>query len=139
MTEWCRTRARAWRLTLALLDANPQWKETTMSSKQFTTFGTLAALQLPEGGKIRTTSDRRISVHDFLRAEGYKNPRQTFERLKKHYPEIVPFCDNFRFPGQRGSETPVVGKDGFETIFTLLPGKRGQAYRQLLLSRPRAT
>jgi hypothetical protein len=100
--------------------------------KDFTTLQKWTALQLPAGGAIRTTPEKQIAVYDWLRAEGYKNPRQTFDRLKKQYPEVVPFCDSYKFSGRGQLETPVVGREGFEALFAVLPGKRGHAYRLAL-------
>ncbi len=38
---------------------------------------------------------------------GQKNPRQAWERLVESHPEVVPKCDNLRFPGRGQRETPI--------------------------------
>jgi len=48
------------------------------------------------------------SVLDMIRVlGGQKNPRQVWERLTESHSEVVPKCDNLRFPGPGQRETPV--------------------------------
>jgi hypothetical protein len=57
---------------------------------------------------IRVTPDRKTSVFDFIRVVGgQKNPRITFDRLCETHPEVVRFCDNWKFPGVRQRDTPL--------------------------------
>jgi hypothetical protein len=82
------------------------------------------------GENVRVTPDRSTSVFDFIRVVGgQKNPRTTFDRLCKTHPEVVRFCDNWKFPGARQRDTPVAGREGILQILGLLPGAVGRKYR----------
>lgn len=67
-----------------------------------------------DNAAIRRTPDGRCSVYDLISvAGGQKNPRQAWERLIERYPEVVPKCDNFKFPGRGQRQTPVTDREGF--------------------------
>lgn len=102
-------------------------RSETQPSQQPTTL-----IPLPNGGKIRTTPEGKISVFDFIReATGAKTPKMTWVSISATYPEVVKFCDHFLFKKGRGQRpTPVVGKEGYLRILHLLGGKVGQAFRE---------
>jgi hypothetical protein len=80
---------------------------------------------------IRTTASGQVSVFDFIRiVGGQKGERKVWERLCVTYPEVVPMCHNFKFPGKGQRNTPVAGKKAILEILNLLPGVVGKAYRQ---------
>jgi hypothetical protein len=80
---------------------------------------------------IRTTEDGRMSIFDFIRVVGgQKSPHEVWNRLCKQYPEVLTYCDNFKFTGRGQRETPVAGKDGILYTLGLLPGAVGKKYRQ---------
>jgi hypothetical protein len=84
-----------------------------------------------DNAAIRRTPDGRCSVYDFIAVVGeQKNPRQAWERLIERYPEVVPKCDNFKFPGRGQRETPVTDREGWAYILGLLPGVVGRKYRE---------
>jgi hypothetical protein len=90
----------------------------------------LTALIEYQEESIRVTPDRKTSVFDFIRVVGgQKNPRTTFDRLCKTHPEVVLFCDNWKFHGARQRDTPVANKEGILQILGLLPGAVGRKYR----------
>lgn len=80
---------------------------------------------------IRRTPDGQCSVYDLISVVGgQKNPRQAWNRLAESYPEVVPKCDNFKFPGKGQREIPVTGREGWAYILSLLPGVMGNKYRE---------
>lgn len=84
-----------------------------------------------DNAAIRRTGDGKCSVYDLISVVGgQKNPRQAWESLVKRYPEVVPKCDNFKFPGRGQKETPVTDREGWAYILGLLPGVMGQTYRE---------
>ena len=83
-----------------------------------------------QGDCIRTTPDGRMSVFDFIRVVGgQKGERKVWSRLLTQYPEVVPFCHNFKFPGAGQRNTPTSDKEGILYILALLPGTAGKSYR----------
>lgn len=84
-----------------------------------------------ESDSIRTTPDGRMSVFDFIRVVGgQKGERKVWERLVSQYPEIIPFCHNFKFAGKGQRNTPVADREGILQILGLLPGLAGKKYRR---------
>jgi hypothetical protein len=84
-----------------------------------------------ENDSIRTTSDGKVSVFDFIRVVGgQKGERKVWERLVKQYPEVVHFCHDFKFLGKGQRNTPIVDRQGVLQILGLLPGIVGKKYRQ---------
>ena len=62
---------------------------------------------------------------------GQKNPHQVWQRLAESNPEVVPKCENLRFPGRGQRETPVARtKEDAYYILGLLPGAVGRKYRE---------
>lgn len=93
------------------------------------------------GQAVRSTGDGRFSVFDVLMAfidpterKGKKaaaiNPRQVFKSITERNPEVVQFCDNFKFPGRGQRETPVATEEGMYQVLMLCPGKRGAEFRR---------
>jgi hypothetical protein len=84
-----------------------------------------------ENDEIRTTENNQMSVFDFIRVVGgSQNPSQTLKRMQKTYPEVIPMCYDFKFPGKGQRNTPVADKEGILRILNLLPGLAGKLYRQ---------
>jgi prophage antirepressor-like protein len=94
-----------------------------------------------EDHEIRVVGDGRFSVYDVLVAfleptvrKGQKgsaiNPRQLLKTLSERNPEVVHFCDNFKFPGRGQRNTPVTDEEGMYQILMLCPGKRGAEFRK---------
>lgn len=81
-----------------------------------------------EDGQIRVTPTGQPSVFDMIKVlGGRKNPHQAWLRLTESHPEVVPKCENLRFPGRGQRETPVVkGKEAAYCILGLLPGAAGK-------------
>lgn len=62
---------------------------------------------------------------------GQKNPHQVWKRLTEAHSEVVPKCENLRFPGPGQRETPVARtKEDAYYILGLLPGAVGRKYRE---------
>lgn len=84
-----------------------------------------------DNAAIRRTPDGKCSVYDLIATVGnQKNPRQAWNRLVEQYPEVVPKCDNFKFPGKGQRKTPVTNREGWAYILGLLPGVVGRKYRE---------
>jgi hypothetical protein len=81
--------------------------------------------------EIRITPDKRISVFDFIRVVGgQKNPRKTWDDIKKKYKnEVVTFCDNWKFEGARQKLTPVINVQGMVKLLFWLPGEMAKQFR----------
>ena len=75
--------------------------------------------------EIRITSDNMISVFDFIKVVGGQlNPLSTWERLyNEHKDEVVAFCDNIKFPGNKQKATPVINVQGMVKLLFWLPGE----------------
>lgn len=90
-------------------------------------------LMIPEldNAKIRRTPDGCCSVYDLIAVvSGQKDPFNVWKRLGKRYPEVLTFCQNFKFPGRGQRETPVADLNGWAYILGLLPGVMGHRYRE---------
>jgi hypothetical protein len=88
-------------------------------------------IQLPEGRKVRTTPSGRVAVFDVIAsATGAKNPHDAWRRLAKAYPEVLAFCEDFKFQGTGQRATPVVALDGYLRLLHLLGGRVGQSFRE---------
>lgn len=85
-----------------------------------------------KAGSIRVTPTGQPSVFDMIRVlGGQKNPHQVWMRLAEAHPEVVPICENFRFPGRGQRQTPVAStKEAAYQILGLLPGAVGRKYRE---------
>lgn len=85
-----------------------------------------------EDGQIRVTPAGQPSVFDMIKVlGGQKNPHQVWVRLTESHPEVLPKCENLRFPGRGQRETPVVkDKEAAYYILGLLPGAAGKHYRE---------
>jgi hypothetical protein len=83
--------------------------------------------------RLRKTNEKppRVAVFDVIAAilGESNNPRTTFQRLSKLYPEAVARCDTFKFPGQGQNFTPVTDARGFVMIVNILPGHRAAQFR----------
>jgi hypothetical protein len=81
--------------------------------------------------EIRITSDKMISVFDFIKvAGGQKNPKKTWYDIEKKYKnEVVTFCSHFNFPGQGQKLTPVVNVQGMVKLLFWLPGEMAKQFR----------
>ena len=93
-----------------------------------------------EGDAIRGNEKGQFSIFDVLSAfvkptvrNGKQaediNPRQVYKSITERNPEVVQFCDNFKFPGKGQRETPVADEEGIYQILMLCPGKRGAEFR----------
>jgi|GEM_PF-3165834 len=85
-----------------------------------------------DDGEIRMTASGQASVFDIIRVlGGQKNPHQVWQRLCDAHAEVIPKCENFRFPGRGQRETPVAKtKEDVFYILGLLPGTVGRKYRE---------
>lgn len=84
-----------------------------------------------DNATIRRTPDGKCSVYDLIAVVGgQKNPHEVWKRLCKQYPEVLTFCENFKFPGRGQRETPVIDREGWAYILGLLPGVMGNKYRE---------
>lgn len=83
-------------------------------------------------GDIRITAEGQPSVFDMIKVlGGQKNPHQVWERLIASHPEVVPKCENLKFPGRGQRVTPVAKtKEDAYYILGLLPGAAGRQYRE---------
>jgi len=79
---------------------------------------------------IRVTNDGRFSVYDVIKFCGKGGERKVWSRLVERYPEVVPKCHNFKFPGRGQRNTPVANRENILYIIGLLPGAIGQSYRE---------
>ena len=81
--------------------------------------------------EIRITSDKMISVFDFIKVvSGQENPRVTWNNIKKKYKnEVVGFLYNLKFPGSGQKLTPVVNVQGMVKLLFWLPGELAKQFR----------
>ena len=81
--------------------------------------------------EIRITSDKMISVFDFIKVVGGQaQPRKTWlDILNNHKEEVVTFCNAFKFPGQGQSKTPVINVQGMVKLLFWLPGEMAKQFR----------
>ncbi len=89
------------------------------------------SLTILEYGEIRVTEDERFSIYDIIRViGGKKNPHETWKRFCVEYPEVLTFCEDFKFPGAGQRPTPVTNLEKIFYIIGLLPGAVGHSYRE---------
>lgn len=70
---------------------------------------------------VRFTPDGKVSVVDAIRAVSNSNrPRAIWENLKVEHPEILTYCEDYPFQGERFFL--VANSKGWERILMLLPG-----------------
>ncbi len=91
-----------------------------------------SAITLLEGDSIRINENGLLSVFDIIRVVcGQKNPYQVWKRLKQEFEADLTNCENWKFPGERQRNTPVVDKKTALKIIGLLPGLAGRKYREV--------
>lgn len=78
---------------------------------------------------IRVTPDGRYSVYDVIRFCGKKSQHEVWKRLTAQFPELLTYCEQYKFPGPGRSGSPVTGREGILQVIGLLPGAIGQSYR----------
>lgn len=70
---------------------------------------------------VRFTPDGKVSVVDAIRAVSNSNrPRAIWENLNVEHPEILTYCEDYPFQGERS--VLVANSKGWERILMLLPG-----------------
>ena len=81
--------------------------------------------------EIRITSDKMISVFDFIKVVGgQKNPHETWKDIKKKYKnEVLGFSENLKFPGAGQKLTPVINVQGMVKLLFWLPGELAKQFR----------
>jgi len=78
-----------------------------------------------DGITISSTADGKIAVMDAIYAvTGLDCPRIVWERLIADHPELLDYCE--AHPFSEGKERLVVGVEGWEQIFILLPEYLGE-------------
>jgi hypothetical protein len=86
----------------------------------------------PFAGKenvIRKTTSK-VSVIDIISVVGgQKNPHDTWTRLKNAYPEVLAFCEDFKFRGRGQPMTPVVDAKGVVFLLNHIPGDLAKQFR----------
>ena len=80
-------------------------------------------------GKVRVTEDGRYSVFDVIAFCGKKSQHEVWKRLTAQFPELLTYCEQYKFPGPGRGGSPVTGREGILQIIGLLPGAIGQKYR----------
>ena len=87
-----------------------------------------------QGDRIRTTTDDRMSVFDFIRVVGgQKSPHEVWKRILDRYPgEYSHICGEYSFGGKGGAakKTLVASKAEVLQILAVLPGLAGKKYRR---------
>jgi hypothetical protein len=80
-------------------------------------------------GNIRITSDKRVSVFDFITiVGGQKNPYQTwYNILESHSEEILQFLEDYKFGTKK--KTPVINVTGIVKLLMWLPGETAKQFR----------
>jgi hypothetical protein len=69
---------------------------------------------------VRFTPDGKVSVVDAIRAVSNSNrPRAIWENLKVEHPEILTYCEDYPFQGEKS--VLVANSKGWERISMLLP------------------
>jgi len=81
--------------------------------------------------EIRITSDKQISVFDFIKVVGGQtNPKDTWSDIKKKYKnEVVGKSDYFKFCGKGQRLTPVINVQGMVKLLFWLPGEMAKQFR----------
>lgn len=87
---------------------------------------------ISDDGEIRITPQGQPSVFDMIKVlGGQKNPHQVWNRLTETHAEVLPKCENLKFPGPGQRDTPVAkDKEAAFYILGLLPGEVGRRYRE---------
>ena len=83
--------------------------------------------------QIRKTAENppKVSVYDVISAiTGQSNPRMIWDRLCTGFPEVVTYCDTFKFDGRGQQGTPVTDARGITEIIMVLPGKAASHFRK---------
>ena len=105
-------------------DLKEDFKSTSSNSSVFIDFEDF-------GGKVRFTSDGRVSVYDAIAfSTGHKNPHDVWSRLQESHSEVLVKCENFQFPGRGQRETPVATLQVFLEILVILPGRFANTVRE---------
>jgi len=69
---------------------------------------------------VRFTPDGKVSVVDAIRAVSNSNfPHTIWENLKEEHPEILTYCEDYPFQGERS--VLVANSKGWGRILMLLP------------------
>lgn len=90
------------------------------------------SIMLEQFGEIRVTEDGRLSAYDLIRViGGQKNPYQVWKRLVQDFEPELTNCEDWKFPGERQRNTPIVDKETALKIIGVLPGASGKKYRDL--------
>ena len=85
--------------------------------------------------KVRVTPDGRISVLDAIeQTTGLKKPHEIWNECLTSFPEAIEKCENFQFPGQGQTSTPVTTPQVFLEILTTLPGRVAATAREKAVS-----
>jgi len=72
------------------------------------------------GVSIQSTADGKMSVVDAICAVTESNcPQNLWKKLASDHPEVLRYCEAYSF--QQGEKELVVGPQGWEKIFMLLP------------------
>jgi hypothetical protein len=73
-----------------------------------------------DGTPVRFTPDGRVSVIDAIRVvTDSRFPKSIWENIRTEHPEILSYCEDYSF--QKEGPIPVVGSEGWERIWMLLP------------------
>ena len=83
--------------------------------------------------QIRKTAENppKVSVYDVISTiTGQSNPRMIWDRLCTGFPEVVTYCDTFKFDGRGQQGTPVTDARGITEIIMVLPGKAAAHFRK---------
>lgn len=93
----------------------------------------------PEAGDLfnglsvrATRQPQRVSIIDIIQVVcNVGNPHQTWGRVCELYgqAEVLPFVEDFQYPGQGQRPTPSTNLEGTITLINLLPGTRAAAFR----------
>ena len=97
----------------------------------------LASLKDADFAKIRTTVSPPgkapgvwVSVFDFLEnVAKKKNPHEVLRRLENQTPEVLTFCESFKFPGRGQHDTPICTLASSLKLLQLTPGEAGREAR----------
>lgn len=112
-----------------LTGSSPKYVSVTDYGKKPEIVGGKLSFPELDDAKIRTDGNV-FSIFDFLKIVAKKkNPRDSWNRVTTNHPEVVGFCDNFKFPGSGQRETPVTDRKGIIEIAQLLPGEFGAKFR----------
>jgi hypothetical protein len=81
--------------------------------------------------EIRITSDKQISVFDFIKVVGGQvKPKNVWYELEKKYKnEVALFSGHFKFKGPGQKDTPVINVQGMVKLLFWLPGETAKQFR----------